>query len=44
VVPESEWLDGLLARARPDLDTGCGVYAFTGNENVPTPAWMMSTV
>ena len=32
---ESEWLDGLLARARPDLDTGCGVYAFTGNENVP---------
>lgn len=32
---EIEWLDGLLARARPDLDTGCGVYAFTGNENVP---------
>lgn len=32
---ESEWLDALLARARPDLDTGCGVYAFTGNESVP---------
>jgi DNA-binding NarL/FixJ family response regulator len=32
---EAEWLDALLARARPDIDTGCGVYAFTGNEAVP---------
>lgn len=32
---ETEWLDAVLARARPDLDTGCGVYAFTGNESVP---------
>lgn len=32
---EAEWLDAVLARARPDLDTGCGVYAFTGNESVP---------
>jgi DNA-binding NarL/FixJ family response regulator len=32
---EAEWLDRLLATARPDLDTGCGVYAFTGNEDVP---------
>ncbi|MEZ0312803.1 MAG: LuxR C-terminal-related transcriptional regulator [Myxococcota bacterium] len=32
---ESEWLSALLARARPDIDSGGGVYAFTGNENVP---------
>lgn len=32
---EAEWLDGVLAAARADLDTGCGVYAFTGNEAVP---------
>lgn len=32
---ESEWLDRVLAVARPDLDMGCGVYAFTGNEAVP---------
>lgn len=32
---EAEWLDAVLAAARPDLDTGCGVYAFTGNESVP---------
>jgi DNA-binding NarL/FixJ family response regulator len=32
---ESDWLDTVLARARPDLDTGCGVYAFTGYESVP---------
>jgi len=32
---EAEWLDALLARARPNLDTGCGVYAFTGNDAVP---------
>jgi DNA-binding NarL/FixJ family response regulator len=32
---EAEWLDALLGRARPDLDTGCGVYAFTGNDNIP---------
>ncbi|MDB4938319.1 MAG: hypothetical protein JWP87_5291 [Labilithrix sp.] len=35
---ETEWLDGVLGRARPDLDTGCGVYAFTGNESVPNLA------
>ncbi|AKU95279.1 hypothetical protein AKJ09_01943 [Labilithrix luteola] len=32
---EQEWLDQLLAVARPDVDTGCGVYAFTGGESVP---------
>jgi DNA-binding NarL/FixJ family response regulator len=32
---EAEWLAALLAHARPDLDSGCGVYAFTGNESVP---------
>lgn len=32
---EHDWLDSLLAHARPDLDTGCGVYAFTGEEAVP---------
>jgi DNA-binding NarL/FixJ family response regulator len=41
---ESEWLDEVLASARPDLDTGCGVYAFTGNDSVPnfaaTPAFV----
>lgn len=32
---EAEWLDAVLAAARPDLDTGCGVYAFTGNAAAP---------
>ncbi|MBX3203564.1 MAG: helix-turn-helix transcriptional regulator [Labilithrix sp.] len=32
---EAEWLDAVLASARPDLDTGCGVYAFTGDESLP---------
>lgn len=32
---EAEWLDAVLGAARPDLDTGCGVYAFTGYESVP---------
>lgn len=32
---ETEWLDGLLTQARADLDVGSGVYAFTGDENVP---------
>ena len=32
---EEEWLHRLLERVRPDLDTGCGVYAFTGDEEVP---------
>jgi DNA-binding NarL/FixJ family response regulator len=32
---EAEWLDAVLAAARPDLDTGCGTYAFTGNDAVP---------
>src|SRR5690606_23029022 len=27
---EAEWLAAVLACARPDLDIGCGVYAFTG--------------
>lgn len=35
---EAEWLDALLGCARPELDTGCGVYAFTGNEQVPNLA------
>jgi DNA-binding NarL/FixJ family response regulator len=32
---EAQWLHGVLEAARADLDTGCGVYAFTGNEVVP---------
>lgn len=32
---EEQWLQSVVAAARPDLDTGCGVYAFTGNEAVP---------
>lgn len=32
---EAEWLDGVLAALRPDLDTGCGVYGFTGNDALP---------
>ena len=32
---EAEWLSALLERTRSDLDRGCGVYAFTGNEAVP---------
>lgn len=32
---EAAWLDAVLAAARPDLDTGCGVYGFTGDELVP---------
>jgi DNA-binding NarL/FixJ family response regulator len=32
---EAEWLDAVLAAAQPDLDAGCGVYAFTGDESVP---------
>lgn len=32
---EAEWLDGVLAAARSDLDSGCGVYGFTGDESVP---------
>jgi DNA-binding NarL/FixJ family response regulator len=26
---EAEWLDGVLAHALPDLESGCGVYAYT---------------
>jgi DNA-binding NarL/FixJ family response regulator len=32
---EAEWLDRILATAWLDIDTGCGTYAFTGNEEVP---------
>jgi len=32
---ETEWLAAVLFQARPDVDTGCGVYGFTGNEAVP---------
>ena len=32
---EAEWLDAVLAKARPDIDTGSGAYAFTGHETVP---------
>lgn len=32
---EAEWLDGVVTAAWPDIDTGCGVYAFTNNEDVP---------
>lgn len=32
---ESTWLAALLELASKDLDTGSGVYAFTGNESAP---------
>ena len=32
---ENAWLSALLERASRDLDTGNGVYGFTGNESVP---------
>lgn len=32
---ESAWLASLLEQAALDLDTGSGVYAFTGNESAP---------
>jgi DNA-binding NarL/FixJ family response regulator len=32
---EAEWLDRVLARARADLDTGPGVYAFTSAGDTP---------
>ena len=32
---ESAWLAALLELAAKDLDTGSGVYAFTGNESAP---------
>lgn len=32
---EAAWLEGLLDRARADLDVGAGVYAFTGDAAVP---------
>jgi DNA-binding NarL/FixJ family response regulator len=32
---EAEWLDRLLAAAQSDLDTGCGTYAFTGDDQIP---------
>lgn len=32
---ESEWLSALLACAAKDLDTGHGLYGFTGSERVP---------
>ncbi len=32
---EAEWLNALLEAVRADLDVGCGVYGFTGNEALP---------
>lgn len=32
---ETTWLDAIVERARADLDTGCGVYAFTGDTSIP---------
>ncbi|HYP97887.1 MAG TPA: LuxR C-terminal-related transcriptional regulator [Polyangiaceae bacterium] len=32
---ESAWLTALLEQASKDLDTGSGVYAFTGNDSLP---------
>lgn len=32
---ETAWTGRLLDAARSDLDTGCGMYAFTGFEDVP---------
>ncbi|MBX3192404.1 MAG: helix-turn-helix transcriptional regulator [Labilithrix sp.] len=32
---ETEWLDRVVACARPDLDTGLGVYAFTSAGDAP---------
>ncbi|HYP90654.1 MAG TPA: helix-turn-helix transcriptional regulator, partial [Polyangiaceae bacterium] len=32
---ESAWLAALLEQASRDLDTGSGVYAFTGNDSAP---------
>jgi DNA-binding NarL/FixJ family response regulator len=35
---EAEWAERVLDAARPDLDTGCGTYAFTGYDEVPNLA------
>ena len=32
---ESSWLEAVLEQAAKDLDTGSGVYGFTGNESAP---------
>jgi DNA-binding NarL/FixJ family response regulator len=32
---EATWLDAIVEQASADLDTGNGVYAFTGDESVP---------
>lgn len=32
---EATWLETIVEHAGPDLDTGNGVYAFTGDESVP---------
>lgn len=33
---EAQWLDRVVASARPDLDTGLGIYAFTSAGDTPT--------
>lgn len=35
---ESTWLEGIVEHASADLDTGSGLYAFTGDESVPNLA------
>lgn len=35
---EAQWLNCLLELAQADLDTGAGVYAFTGHEDLPNYA------
>ncbi|MEO6598555.1 MAG: hypothetical protein ABIQ16_01690, partial [Polyangiaceae bacterium] len=32
---ESAWLEALLEQTAKDLDTGNGVYGFTGNDTAP---------
>ena len=32
---EGAWLESVLEQAAGDLDTGCGVYGFTGNDSAP---------
>ncbi len=36
--PEATWLTAIVEHASSDLDTGNGIYAFTGDESVPNLA------
>src|SRR4051812_5881872 len=35
---EATWLEAIVEQASADLDTGNGIYAFTGDESVPNLA------